>query len=95
MGCSTKGCFFGTSVGAWKLAAATQREPAVALSVLAHAYVAQSYGRKATMDDVVDIYGWSDIIILDYITAHRDRLTRQLVKRHLYRVHQSLYRLMC
>jgi hypothetical protein len=44
---------FGTSVGAWKLAAAAQRDPQSALTALANAYVAQSYGRKATMDDVV------------------------------------------
>lgn len=44
---------FGTSVGAWKLAAAAQNDPAEALKALADAYVAQSYGRKATMDDVM------------------------------------------
>jgi hypothetical protein len=39
---------FGTSVGAFKLAAAAQRDPAAALAVLADAYIAQQYVGSVT-----------------------------------------------
>ena len=39
---------FGTSVGAFKLAAAAQRDPAAALAVLADAYIAQQYVGRVT-----------------------------------------------
>lgn len=39
---------FGTSVGAFKLAAAAQRDPAAALTVLADAYIAQQYVGSVT-----------------------------------------------
>ena len=44
---------FGTSVGAWKLAAAAQTNPGEALTALANAYVAQTYAPSPTMADVV------------------------------------------
>lgn len=44
---------FGTSVGAWKLAAAAQKNPGEALTALANAYVAQTYAPSPTMADVV------------------------------------------
>lgn len=44
---------FGTSVGAWKLAAACQNDPGVSLERLANAYIDQSYAKKAKPEDVV------------------------------------------
>ncbi len=43
---------FGTSIGAWKLAAAATRTPEAALDQLAEAYIEQTYGPKATRHDV-------------------------------------------
>ncbi len=43
---------FGTSVGAFKLAAAAQSDPAAALSVLAQAYIDQRYAGKITAEQV-------------------------------------------
>ncbi|MCV6624691.1 MAG: hypothetical protein OIF38_01255 [Cellvibrionaceae bacterium] len=44
---------FGTSVGAWKLAAAAQSEAGKALFRLADAYIAQTYSKQAVPADVV------------------------------------------
>lgn len=44
---------YGTSVGAWKLAAACQSDPGLALEKLANAYIDQSYAKKAKPADVV------------------------------------------
>lgn len=44
---------FGTSVGAWKLAAAAQNKPAEALSLLANAYINQYYEYDVKPKDVV------------------------------------------
>lgn len=44
---------YGTSVGAWKLAAACQTDPGPSLERLANAYINQSYGRKAKPAEVV------------------------------------------
>lgn len=44
---------FGTSVGAWKLAAACQNDPGESLERLANAYIDQSYTKKAKPADVV------------------------------------------
>ncbi|MGK0499804.1 MAG: hypothetical protein ACJAYG_001449 [Oceanicoccus sp.] len=43
---------FGTSVGAFKLAAAAQNDPAAALSILADAYIAQNYQGEITAASV-------------------------------------------
>ena len=42
----------GASIGAWKLAAAAQPSPAVAMQRLADAYIAQSYDKGAGREDV-------------------------------------------
>lgn len=44
---------FGTSVGAWKLAAAAQSDPGLGLHKLATAYIEQTYQNKATQNDVL------------------------------------------
>lgn len=44
---------FGTSVGAWKLAAGAQADSAAGLQALATAYIEQSYAKNATQLDVV------------------------------------------
>lgn len=44
---------FGTSVGAWKLAAGAQTDSAAGLQALATAYIEQSYDKDAKQDDVV------------------------------------------
>lgn len=43
---------FGTSVGAWKLAAAAQADPGRAIDNFANAYIAQHYGDSTTHNDV-------------------------------------------
>ena len=43
---------FGTSIGAWKLAAAAQRDPASAFDRLRSAYIRQSYRGKITAEQV-------------------------------------------
>ena len=43
---------YGTSVGAFKLAAAARRDPAQALATLAEAYIAQSYSSSFTPDSI-------------------------------------------
>ncbi|HPS94570.1 MAG TPA: patatin-like phospholipase family protein [Deltaproteobacteria bacterium] len=43
---------FGTSIGAWKLAAASQNDPAAALDALADAYIHQYYKGRVTAGEV-------------------------------------------
>ncbi|MGY0217616.1 hypothetical protein ACWJJH_09530 [Endozoicomonadaceae bacterium StTr2] len=43
---------FGTSIGAWKLAAAATNNPGEAMDQLAQAYIEQTYGPKSTRHDV-------------------------------------------
>ena len=43
---------FGTSIGAWKSAAAATRDPAEAMDKLAAAYIAQRYTKQTTREDV-------------------------------------------
>ena len=45
---------FGTSVGAFKLAAAARTDPRKALEKMAHAYVHQSYANALTYDAITD-----------------------------------------
>ncbi|WP_300667289.1 patatin-like phospholipase family protein [Desulfoluna sp.] len=45
---------FGTSIGAWKSAAAAQKDPEAAFDRLAHAYIHQYYKGKATPRQVTD-----------------------------------------
>jgi predicted acylesterase/phospholipase RssA len=44
--------FFGTSIGAWKFAAACQNNSSRAFDILADKYIAQRYGKKITKEDV-------------------------------------------
>ncbi|GAA6152934.1 patatin-like phospholipase family protein [Pseudoteredinibacter isoporae] len=63
---------YGTSVGAWKLAAACQRQPGEALEKLANAYINQSYAKKAKPEDVV--YETERILQTFLPDAHIDQI---------------------
>ena len=57
---------FGTSVGAWKLAAAAQQQPEKSLDAFAHAYIDQHYGSSTTH---ADVQRETDTIIEKFLTA--------------------------
>ncbi len=56
---------FGTSVGAWKLAAAAQKQPEKSLDAFAHAYIDQYYGESTTH---ADVQRETDLIIEKFLT---------------------------
>ncbi|MGH1471212.1 MAG: hypothetical protein ACRBCS_08470 [Cellvibrionaceae bacterium] len=72
---------FGTSVGAWKLAAAAQNNPDQALNNFADAYIDQYYGDSGTH---ADVQRETDIIIQKFLTepAISDILTNQTFHFH-------------
>lgn len=55
---STPVNFFGTSIGAWKFAAACQKDPDLAFDGLADAYINQRYGKGITADIVSETGKW-------------------------------------
>jgi len=59
---------FGTSVGAWKLAAAAQADPGQGLQNLATAYIQQTYQNKASQDDVI---GETEKIIQSFLPHNK------------------------
>ncbi|MCB9480315.1 MAG: patatin-like phospholipase family protein [Desulfobacteraceae bacterium] len=67
--------FFGTSIGAWKFAAACQKDCKKSFDLLADLYINQRYGRKTTPDEVSKtaeyiVDSFLDDVKIDEILTH-------------------------
>lgn len=72
---------FGTSVGAWKLAAAAQQNPQQALNGFANAYIEQFYGDSGTH---ADVQRETDIIIKKFLDGDA---IESILSNNLFRFH--------
>lgn len=72
---------FGTSIGAWKLAAAASAKPEVAMDQLAEAYIAQRYSKQTRPEDVA---AEAERILNAFLHAEDIEAILQTAKVHLH-----------
>jgi len=72
---------FGTSIGAWKLAAAVEKQPGHAMERLATAYIAQTYDKKVKPEAVA---AQAERIVDDYLS---DEQIADILRHPCYKLH--------
>lgn len=78
--------FFGTSIGAWKFAAACSKDSSKAFDLLAEGYINQRYGRKTTPSEVSSV----GVRILDEFIKEEN--IKEILNHEFYRLSFSAVR---